>query len=159
MAALSGAYHGYLHQDAVTAYLLATLLLSGAPARTLSAERRVISDDCFDDIELRGTSRRRIQVKSHQVECRPLQLRDFTTQEISFRRTVPSEVSRRKPALQTNTACSLHTIPRTRQLANSLSPRKMSPNFFRAFRRNAIGCWCRRFGRKAAIQYGHISQR
>jgi hypothetical protein len=100
MAALSGAYRGYLHQDAVTAYLLATLLLPGARARTLSAERRVTSDDCFDDIELRGTSRRRIQVKSHQVEYRPLQLKDFTTQEISFRidRAVRSFTAETSPA-------------------------------------------------------------
>jgi hypothetical protein len=83
--ALSGAYRGYHHQDAVTAYLLATLLLPGASARTLTADRKVIPDDCFDDIELRGTGRRRIQVKSHQVEHRPLQLTDFTTQAISFR--------------------------------------------------------------------------
>ncbi len=98
--ALSGAYHGYLHQDAVTAYLLATLLLPAASARTLSAERRVTPDDCFDDIELRGTSRRRIQVKSHQVECRPLQLKDFTTQEISFRidRAVGSFTAEASPA-------------------------------------------------------------
>ncbi len=98
--ALSGAYHGYLHQDAVTAYLLATLLLPAASARTLSAERRVTPDDCFDDIELRGTSRRRIQVKSHQVECRPLQLKDFTTQEISFRidRAVRSFTAETSPA-------------------------------------------------------------
>lgn len=98
--ALSGAYHGYLHQDAVTAYLLATLLLPAASARTLSAERRVTPDDCFDDIELRGTSRRRIQVKSHQVEFRPLQLKDFTTQEISFRidRAVRSFTAETSPA-------------------------------------------------------------
>ena len=83
--ALSGAYRGYHHQDAVTAYLLATLLLPGACVRTLTADRKVTPDDCFDDIELRGTGRRRIQVKSHQVEHRPLQLTDFTTQAISFR--------------------------------------------------------------------------
>src|SRR5260370_35797475 len=85
MAVLSGAYHGYLHQDAVTAYLLATLLLPGANARTLSAERRATPDDCFDDIELRGASRRRIQVKSHPVEHRPLQLTAFTIPAISIR--------------------------------------------------------------------------
>jgi hypothetical protein len=98
--ALSGAYRGYLHQDAVTAHLLATLLLPSASARTLSAERRVTPDDCFDDIELRGTTRRRIQVKSHQVEYRPLQLRDFTTQEISFRidRAVRSFTAETSPA-------------------------------------------------------------
>ena len=98
--ALSGAYHGYLHQDAVTAYLLATLLLPGASTRTLSAERRVTSDDCFDDIELHGTGRRRIQVKSHQVEHRPLQLTDFTTQAISFRidRAVRSFTAETSPA-------------------------------------------------------------
>lgn len=100
MTALSGAYRGYLHQDAVTAYLLATLLLPGARARTLSAEQRITSDDCFDDVELRGTSRRRIQVKSHQVEYRPLQLKDFTTQEISFRidRAVRSFMAETSPA-------------------------------------------------------------
>jgi hypothetical protein len=98
--ALSGAYRGYLHQDAVTAYLLATLLLPGASARTLSAEKRVTPDDCFDDIELRGMSRRRIQVKSHQVKCRPLQLTDFTTKEISFRidRAVRSFMAETSPA-------------------------------------------------------------
>jgi len=85
MAALSGAYYGYLHQDAVTAYVLATLLLPSARARTVSAEHRVVPGDCFDDIELCGTSRRRIQIKSHQVNQRPLQLKDFTTEEISFR--------------------------------------------------------------------------
>src|SRR5450432_254969 len=100
MAALSGAYRGYLHQDAVTAYLLATLLLPGAPARTLSAEQRVTPGDCFDDIELRGTSRRRIQVKSHQLEHRPLQLTDFTTQGISFRidRVIRSFTAETNPA-------------------------------------------------------------
>src|SRR6266568_4046055 len=100
MASLSGAYRGYQHQDAVAAYLLATLLFPGSKVRTVSAEQRVIPADCFDDIELRGAGRRRIQIKSHQSGDRPLHLRDFTTQEISFRidRAVLSFIGDPNPA-------------------------------------------------------------
>lgn len=68
--------------------------------RFLSCKARSCSPEAIRRSGHRGTSRRRIQIKSHQVECRPLQLRGFTTQEISFRidRAVRSFTAEANPA-------------------------------------------------------------
>lgn len=85
MAGLSGAHHGYIHQDVVTAYALATLLLPRAEHHRVTIDKKVIVGDCFDDLELIGLRRSRVQVKAHEIAIRPLQLNDFTTNAISFR--------------------------------------------------------------------------
>ncbi len=77
---LSPAYHGYSHQDVVTAYALASLLLPQSEARVVAVEHKVVAHDRFDDLELRGTLRIRVQIKAHQGEARPLRLSDFTTE-------------------------------------------------------------------------------
>src|SRR5437899_11610658 len=85
MARLSAAYHGYNHQDLVTAYALASLLLPRSDVRQISAERKVILDDRFDDLELVGGIRRRAQVRAHTSPGRLLRLADITTDVIGFR--------------------------------------------------------------------------
>jgi len=85
MARLSAAYHGYDHQDLVAAYALASLLLPRADVRLVSAERKAVDDDRFDDLELGGRFRRRAQIKSHTAQGRCLQLADLTTDSIDFR--------------------------------------------------------------------------
>ena len=85
MPRLGAAYYGYLHQDAVIAYAFATLLLSESGSQTASVERRVVPNDRFDDLEIVGRLRRRVQIKSHRGNDRPLRIRDFITDDISFR--------------------------------------------------------------------------
>ena len=85
MPRLSAAYHGYNHQDLVTAYAFASMLLPRTDIHRVSAERKVITDDRFDNLELAGTLRRRAQVKSHAVQGRLLGISDFTTNAIEFR--------------------------------------------------------------------------
>ena len=85
MNRLSAAYHGYDHQDLVAAYSLASLLLPQSDVREVSAERKTIDDDRFDDLELAGRFRRRAQIKSHTSPNRYLQLADLTTDVIDFR--------------------------------------------------------------------------
>lgn len=85
MSRLSAAYYGYSHQDCVVAYALATLLLPRSSYRTITADRKALDGDCFDDMELAGKRRRRVQIKAHSTEPRHLQLADFTTKAISFR--------------------------------------------------------------------------
>lgn len=85
MTRLGAAYYGYLHQDAVIAFVFATLLLPESGSQTASVERRVVANDRFDDLEIVGRLRRRVQIKSHRENPRPLRIRDFTTNDISFR--------------------------------------------------------------------------
>ena len=85
MAGLSAAHHGYNHQDVVVAYALGTLLLPRTENRKVTIERKVVDGDCFDDLELAGHRRRRIQIKAHEVASRLLLLTDFTQDAISFR--------------------------------------------------------------------------
>jgi hypothetical protein len=85
MARLASAYHGYNHQDLVAAYAMAELLVPRSAILRVSAERKAIKDDCFDDIELSGDFRRRAQVKSHVALGRSLQVDDFTTERMDFR--------------------------------------------------------------------------
>lgn len=82
---LSGAYAGYEHQDALVAIALATLLLPSSGNRTVTGENKVVPVDKFDDIEITGTRRIRVQIKSHATADRHLNLSDFTTAKISFR--------------------------------------------------------------------------
>jgi len=84
MAGLSGAYYGYDHQDLVAAHALASLLLPRSGLRSVAAERKASSEDRFADLELIGNIRRRVQVKAHTVDARPLRTADFVTQSISF---------------------------------------------------------------------------
>jgi hypothetical protein len=85
MTRLGPAYYGYLHQDAVVAYAFATLLLPESGNQTVSAERRVVANDRFDDMQIDGRLHRRVQIKSHRGSSRTLRISDFTTDDISFR--------------------------------------------------------------------------
>lgn len=85
MADLSAAHYGYNHQDVITAYALASLLLPRTTERTITIDRKALLRDCFDDLELAGNRRSRIQIKSHENDSRFLQLTDFTQNAISFR--------------------------------------------------------------------------
>lgn len=82
---LSAAYYGYSHQDVVTAYAMASLLLPRPEATVVSVERKVAPRDRFDDLELSGAAKTRAQIKAHQGAARSLELTDFTTTAISFR--------------------------------------------------------------------------
>src|SRR5690242_1364597 len=95
MADLSAAHYGYNHQDVISAYALASLLLPRTGERRISIDRKALSGDCFDDLELAGYRRRRVQIKSHADQSRQLQLTDFTQNTISFRidRAVSSVIS------------------------------------------------------------------
>jgi len=85
MPSLSAAHFGYNHQDCITACALATILLPKFEGVKVTVDRKVIAEDCFDDLELSGKERSRIQIKSHESDYRPLLLSDFTTNRISFR--------------------------------------------------------------------------
>lgn len=82
---LAGAYNGYKHQDALTAYALVSLLLPATGSRTVTAENKVVPNDKFDDLEITGSRRCRVQIKSHTAKARPLRLADLATNAIEFR--------------------------------------------------------------------------
>ncbi len=85
MARLRSAYHGYNHQDLVAACAMAALLVPRPGILRVSAERKATADDCFDDLELSGDRRRRVQVKSHTAPGRSLESGDFSTDKMDFR--------------------------------------------------------------------------
>lgn len=85
MTFLSAAYHGYSHQDIVTAYALASLLLPRIDIDSVAPEQKAIPGDLFDDLEILGGLKRKIQIKAHQTGKRSLRRSDFTTDAISFR--------------------------------------------------------------------------
>ena len=70
MPSLSAAHFGYNHQDCITACALATILLPKFEGVKVTADRKVIAEDCFDDLELSGKERSRIQIKSHESDYR-----------------------------------------------------------------------------------------
>ncbi len=82
---LSPAHRGYVHQDVVTAYALACLLLPGSTDDEVVANRKLSADDVFDDLGLFGKATRRIQIKSHVGDRRQLSSADLATDQISFR--------------------------------------------------------------------------
>jgi hypothetical protein len=100
MARLSAAYYGYNHQDIVTACALALILIPRSEVSQVSAESKVTPDDRFDDLELVGAVRRRVQVKAHSTPERLLRLSDITTNAMDFRidRAVRSVVQDSNPA-------------------------------------------------------------
>ena len=100
MARLSAAYRGYNHQDVITAYAMASLLLPRSSVRLVIAEHKTVADDRFDDLELVGERRRRAQVKAHVAPGRLLRLTDFTTDALDFRidRAVRSVANAPSPA-------------------------------------------------------------
>lgn len=81
---LSHAHHGYVHQDIVTAYALACLLLPGRADREVVGDRKIVVGDRFDDLTLCGLTTQRSQIKSHGGD-RKLTLSDLTTLKIDFR--------------------------------------------------------------------------
>lgn len=82
---LSHAHHGYVHQDVVTAYALACLLLPGTADKEIVGDRKTVGGDRFDDLALYGLTARRSQIKSHGEGNRKLTLADLTTLKIDFR--------------------------------------------------------------------------
>jgi hypothetical protein len=97
---LSHAHHGYAHQDVVTAYALACLLLPGTADKEVVGDRKAVVGDRFDDLAFHGLTRRRSQIKSHGGGERKLALADLTTNRIDFRidNAVASMVSDGTPA-------------------------------------------------------------
>jgi hypothetical protein len=85
MSRLSPAYQGYVHQDVLTAYALAALLLPRTTDRAVIGDRKAVPGDRFDDLAIHGAARRRTQVKSHTTDNRRLGLADLTTNRIDFR--------------------------------------------------------------------------
>lgn len=85
MPGLGAAYWGYLHQDVITAFALASLVTSGATVTSVTADRKLVNGDCFDDLLIEGEITTRTQIKAHVVNVRNLQLADFTTEAIDFR--------------------------------------------------------------------------
>ena len=81
---LAPAYHGYHHQDVIAAYAFAAILLQ-SDGYSVTVEQKAVTGDRFDDLEISGPQRKRIQVKSHQTDSRLLRLSDFTTSAIDFR--------------------------------------------------------------------------
>lgn len=81
---LAPAYHGYHHQDVIAAYVFAAILLQ-SDGYSVTVEQKAVTGDRFDDLEISGPQRKRIQVKSHQTDSRLLRLSDFTTSAIDFR--------------------------------------------------------------------------
>ena len=100
MSRLSAAHFGYNHQDCVTAYAFAVLLLPRFECKRVAVDHKVVVNDRFDDLEITGPIRRRIQIKSHEVASRSLLLSDFTTNRISFRidDAIASFINDRSPA-------------------------------------------------------------
>lgn len=82
---LSHAHRGYVHQDIVTAYALASLLLPGGTDREIVGDRKIVVGDRFDDLALYGLTARRSQIKSHGAGDRELTLADLTTRKMDFR--------------------------------------------------------------------------
>ncbi len=85
MSRLAAAHYEYNHQDCITAYALGSLLLPRTGNKNVIVDKKAVDNDRFDDSEIVGAIRRRVQIKSHEVSNRQLQLIDFTTGQISFR--------------------------------------------------------------------------
>lgn len=84
MRDLFAAHKGYEHQDVVTAFALASIIFPQSTLTSVTADRKApVPDDCFDDLELDGKVRRRIQIKNSQAT--ELQLSDLKTNAMSFR--------------------------------------------------------------------------
>lgn len=100
MTSLSAAHFGYNHQDLVTACSMAMLLVPRSTERKVTADKKSLPGDCFDDLELVGRHRRRIQIKAHENSTRLLKLTDFTQTTISFRidRAIRSVIDDQTPA-------------------------------------------------------------
>jgi hypothetical protein len=64
---------------------LATLLTPRPPHEVVRAEQKIVKGDVFDDLELIGQRRIRVQIKAHSAAGRQLRLADFATKAIAFR--------------------------------------------------------------------------
>lgn len=84
MSSLSAAHSGYNHQDCLTAYSLAMLLLPSGYVK-VTVDLKSTGLDCFDDLEIVSEKRIRIQIKSDVTESRALKETDFKTTAIDFR--------------------------------------------------------------------------
>ena len=81
---LSAAHQGYQYQDLVAACVLVRSLVESYDM--VIVDRKLFAQDRFDDLEIRSRGRRcRVQVKSHTVDDRRLQLADLTTDHVSTR--------------------------------------------------------------------------
>ena len=89
-----------MHQDVVTAYALACLLLPGRVNREVVGDKKLFVGDRFDDLALYGLTARRSQIKAHGDGDRKLTLSDLTTLKIDFRidNAVASMVNDATPA-------------------------------------------------------------
>lgn len=85
LRSLGPALYGYLHQDAVTAFALAALLLPRTDDRTVVADRKAFAEDLFDDLQVGGEVIRRNQIKFHAKGTKQLAIADFTSDRINFR--------------------------------------------------------------------------
>ena len=81
---LSAAHQGYQYQDLVVASVLVKGVIESFDQAAV--DRKLLPGDRFDDLEVRSRSgRRRIQIKSHTIAGRRLELSDLTTDRIKAR--------------------------------------------------------------------------
>lgn len=110
--ALAAAHRGYAYQDLLTAYLLAQGLVAGFDQIVI--DRKVVTDDRFDDVETRIAGRRlRRQVKSSQQLHRPISFNDFNDVRSSLRfdRLVRTFVNEGEDSAEEYRLCATWGVP------------------------------------------------